>query len=221
MVVKADHRQLQLADHAVLVIARIADHGAAIGAAQNVIVCKAALARIVCTRQQLCPAKCSALDEQVGLRFGSETIDAVQIQRGRAHVGNFAGVIDHAVETGGGVQRDIVVHELAEEHHAHGHAVGPVVLGLAIHRPIGSADVLEYRLGRVGGVEFSEQAAEAVVALLGFVMTADAIGRHAFQRLHSMMVLNAHSQSPRTDCPQQGLIWIIGDPPQIGPVLRV
>ena len=196
VVVEADDRQLQLADDAVLVIARIADHRAAIGAAQQIVVALTRLAGIVAPGQQLGPRERARLFVEIGLRFGPDAIDAVEIERRCADIGDFARIVDHAVEGGARVERDVVIDELAEEHHADGYGIGPVVLGFAIHRPALTADRLERVDGDVGGTELGEQPPEAVVALVAGLVPAPAIGAHPFEGLHSVMFMAGHWRSP-------------------------
>ena len=211
MVVKADDRQLDLADHAVLVVARIADDRPAIGRAQKIVFVKLALrVAVVGTGEQLDPGEragaarvvgIAVLIVEIGLRFGAEAIDAVEIEGRRADVGDFTGSVDHGVEGGRRVERDVVIDELAEKDHPDRHAVGPIIARPPIHRAALPADRFEYIGPRISGRKMAEHAPEAILAQgIAFVFmavgTGTAKGVEPFQLFHSVVFVTRHRRIP-------------------------
>ena len=171
-VVEPQERQLDLADHEVLVVAGVGDERDVLAVARQVVT-RLAVAGPRRRSGDLLdehrrPTPVDALVVEVRADAGSTAVDAVEVERRDAEVADRLGVLP-AGEARCRVERHVVVEELAEEREPgrvgrvvrvvlalgrvgdEGDGVGQVVLG--VHQPAGLAD-LDERLAdgrRVGG----------------------------------------------------------------------
>ncbi|WBY16115.1 hypothetical protein PF049_10995 [Erythrobacteraceae bacterium WH01K] len=183
VVVEPDHGELDLADDAVLVIARVADDGAPVGGARQVV--RRAF-------QQLRAAEIViVVGVEIRLRLGPQAVHAIEVQRGRADIRNFLCIIHHLAEAGRRIQRDVVVEELAEEDHADRDGCGFLLRAARIHRPARPADGRQAGLPDIAGGQIREHAPETVLSSAALIVAAT-VTLHSCKRHHAVMCTGTH-----------------------------